>query len=560
MSVRMHGILLMIAAVLAVSCSGNDSSQVVCTEASGQSADLCWAQRAEVLMATDSDGAIAAAEQIGDDRFHDIALLTIHKNLSEPERRVEACSLIRGEQAKKKCMTYEVRVHLWSNRKKGVPPPSESAAPKRTNRPECAGLSKQFRDACELEAVLSRAPRQTEADAVGVTSADQCMSIGDLEARAMCQTDIATQVSRDLGLDAGVDVCTSVETTLFRNDCLLRIRATHPEAPVARQQEICRLAGDLFGPCQAMITISGAAYLLQVHGEKPAVEALEAIDRDIRNYDGVLEASYGSHRKAMFKKNAGELTYLTMWFRVFARTIHARYRSSTDLIETRRGLVRILDHFDKTDPRRRILRAGLLRGFSKLKCRSQMRKQKAGVTVEVADWCASPSQLAEQFRQSEERLRKMNQDGSALQQPLYSSKLDTSDWWTVYKSDMGMVPRSFARNCAMSELEADELAAMSMISNGAWERSKDAFYAGLHSEYANVRSLTVHRLTKRLFNEWRIMPEQASTSAVLKTWLPNIEPSMRTHVQHLVDTVEQDTRSPARFSGGSWCPSPEWPN
>jgi hypothetical protein len=55
------------------------------------------------------------------------------------------------------------------------------------------------------------------------------------------------------------------------------------------------------------------------------------------------------------------------------------------------------------------------------------------------------------------------------------------------------------------------------------------------------------------------MPDQASTTALLKTWLPKLGPAMRTHVQALVDTVDQGSQSPMRFIGDSWCPNPNWP-
>ncbi len=531
-----------------------------CSQGTGPAADLCWAERAEAVMTSDSTAAIAAVEHIKDDRLHDIALLTIHKSLSEPAKRVEACGLIRGEASKKKCMTYEVRVHLWENRDQGVPEASGTVTDKQSNRPECEGLPPQFQDACELEAIFSRTPQNPGANTTQAPNAVQCLSIGDPEARALCQTEVAALLSRSQGLDAGVTACQSIQTEMFRNDCLLRVRANHPDAPVTRQQEICRMAGELFSTCQSMITISAAAHLLDKHGDKPVVAALAAIEADLHSYDGVLEST--------IKTEQTTFTNLSIWFRMFARMTHARYTNSDDLISTSRALVQIHDHFDATDLRRPIFRASMMRAFTALECRSLMRggssaqsdpSMKSPRFHDSDPRCRHPLQLVELLRERETKYREEAIGEEVMSAPLHTKKIDTRDWWTVYKTDMGMVPRSFVRACEMTALEADELAAMSMLSNGSWESNSTAFLAGLQSDFATVRSLTVHRLTRRLFNEWRTMPDQASTAALLKTWLPKLGPAMRTHVQALVDSVDQGSQSPKRFTGDSWCPDPTWP-
>ncbi len=148
--------VLVVVSILAWSCSLADHAHD-CTKGSDDEADLCWARQAEAQLDDDPASAMETAERIADLRLHDITMLMIQRKLKDPRARVDSCKKLRDERAQQRCMTYEVRPHLRTKLTDQSERDPAEATPERVNSPSCVKLPVEWRDACELEGVLSRA-------------------------------------------------------------------------------------------------------------------------------------------------------------------------------------------------------------------------------------------------------------------------------------------------------------------------------------------------------------------------------------------------------------------
>jgi hypothetical protein len=534
--------LLAIATLISM-CGCTEAALEDCGQQTGRDADLCWARVAEQALPADPSGFSAALDRISDTKLRDITVLAVVRKMEDPKDRFDACQRIRDKMAKERCLTYEVRVHLWARRAPVEGAPVKSAHAVAESSADCAGLPEGLQDACELEAVLSAASWRLEATPGEAPDGARCLAIRDPEARGLCRAEIATQIAHASGLEAGVSACMAIETPVYRKDCLLRVRTTHPEASMARQLEICDLSEELARPCRVMVSISAPAHLLEVHGKRPALEALAAMDIQVREYAEVVRQRRGADKAEQLSR--------TIWYRTFSRVVGVHYGENTTT-EALRQWIPLLMSLPPADPRRTALRASLLRAYGTVACPGKMAPSDV--------WCGQPAALAQRFSEWLELREQKEDQSSALSAPLISTTVDASDWWAVYKSDPGRVPLSLVYGCAMDSGTVDELAAMTALSGGAWAPRSMAFKAGLHSRQGIVREYTVRRLVRRLFTEGFRLDERERIAQDLRLWSPEMAHALRALLDRLSLDIEQGKRrQPVELIQWAHCPNERWP-
>jgi len=527
-------------------CNDEDA----CLKKSGQEADLCWADLADELSESNPTRAVELAGRIEDGRIRDISMLALAGQFLEPRERLAACWEIHDSKVRDKCLTFQRRAHLWTA--PGTEPTATSTPTQRPNRKECGALPEHLRDACELQSVLSAVDFSLETDQAPLADDSQCLAISDPEARALCQTEIAERLSRAGGLRAGVSACERIENPPLKDDCFLRVRSVHPEAPIEQQMEVCRLSGDFLAPCVSMIRISVGAVLAEHHRDKPAQEALDEIDRQIREHALALVTPE-------IYVDAGFLAR-DLWYRTFARLLRPSGPLRTWSTEDLSRWVPILDQLKPDDPRQAMLRASLMRAFSVIACRGSSRLlSEPTETAQPLDGCSQTSRLKEHFGLWLAQVRETVLEIPASLGPPSPDPLQLGDWWTVYRSDVGVIPLPFQLGCAMTQSQGDEVAAMwGLSSRGEWVRRKEAFRTALQSSNPALRMFAVNRLHQRLSREGPFLAERDVTMANLKAWT-DMDSGMRALLQTLLSAIERGDTKPPSSIRTRICPGKDWP-